>query len=92
MAVATDERIREIEALEQELVDKQEKLTELKRGLPPQEVQDYTLQSQKGPVNETRAESRPGARGGVNNQNWAFSVDPWSATVEDRPPAIVWIT
>jgi predicted dithiol-disulfide oxidoreductase (DUF899 family) len=50
MAVATDERIREIDALEQELVDKQEKLAEMKRGLPPQEVQDYTLQSQKGPV------------------------------------------
>jgi predicted dithiol-disulfide oxidoreductase (DUF899 family) len=50
MATATDERIRDIEALEQDLLDKQEKLAEMKRGLPPQEVQDYTLQTQKGPV------------------------------------------
>jgi len=50
MAQATEERVREIEQLEQELVEKQEKLAEMKRELPPQEVQDYTLQTQKGPV------------------------------------------
>ena len=50
MAPATEERVREIEALEQELVEKQEKLAEMKRELPPQEVPDYTLQTQKGPV------------------------------------------
>ena len=50
MAPATEERVREIEALEQELVEKHEKLAEMKRELPPQEVPDYTLQTQKGPV------------------------------------------
>jgi len=50
MATATEDRIREIQQLEQELIEKHEKLTELKRELPAQEIQDYTLQSQKGPV------------------------------------------
>ena len=49
MAPATEERIREIEKLEEELVELQEKLAEMKRELPPQEVQDYTLQTANGP-------------------------------------------
>jgi predicted dithiol-disulfide oxidoreductase (DUF899 family) len=50
MAPATEDKIREIDQLERELIEKHEKLAELKRELPPQEVRDYTLQSQKGPV------------------------------------------
>ncbi len=50
MATATQDRIREIEQLEEELVEKHEKLAEMKRGLPPEVVQDYTLQSQEGPI------------------------------------------
>ena len=50
METATEERIREIEGLERELVEKQERLAEMKRELPPEGVQDYTLQTQKGPA------------------------------------------
>ncbi len=50
MFTATEERIREIEKMEEELVEKQEKLAEMKRELPAQQVQDYTLASAMGPV------------------------------------------
>lgn len=50
MSTATEERIREIEKMEEEILEQQEKLAEMKRQLPPQEVKDYTLQSASGPV------------------------------------------
>ena len=50
MTTATDERLKEIEKMEEELLEQHEKLAELKRELPPQEVKDYTLQSADGPV------------------------------------------
>lgn len=42
--------VSEIERLEEYLVSQQEKLAELKRQLPPKQVQDYTLTSADGPV------------------------------------------
>ncbi len=50
MDTAIEERVREIEKLEEELVDQQEKLAEMKRQLPPQKVQDYKLKTPIGPV------------------------------------------
>ena len=50
MTTALEERVREIETLEEEVLERQEKLAEMKRQLPPQEVQDYKLKTPIGPV------------------------------------------
>jgi predicted dithiol-disulfide oxidoreductase (DUF899 family) len=44
------ERYTEIEKLEQEILRNQERLAEMKRGLPPMPVEDYTLRGWSGPV------------------------------------------
>ena len=50
MSTATQEQLKEIERMEEDLLERQEKLAELKRQLPPLEVQEYTLKSASGPV------------------------------------------
>jgi predicted dithiol-disulfide oxidoreductase (DUF899 family) len=46
----TNELLEEIERLEETLLHEQERLAEMKRRLPPREVEDYTLQGWEGPV------------------------------------------
>jgi predicted dithiol-disulfide oxidoreductase (DUF899 family) len=50
MNPSTTDVAAEIDKLEEQLVTQQEKLAELKRQLPRQEVQDYTLSGPQGPV------------------------------------------
>ena len=50
MSTATEDRLKEIEKLEEDLLEQQEKLAEMKRRLPAEEVKEYDLQSASGPV------------------------------------------
>jgi len=42
--------ISEVERLEEDLVIQHEKLAEMKRQIPPKEIQDYTLSGPQGPI------------------------------------------
>lgn len=46
----TNELLEEIERLEETLLHEQERLAEMKRQLPPREVEDYVLQGWESPV------------------------------------------
>ena len=50
MSTATEDRLKEIEKMEEGLLERQEKLAELKRQLPALEVKDYVLQTANGPA------------------------------------------
>ncbi len=50
MNPALPSQVQEIQALEQELLEKSRKLAELKRAMPRERVTDYTLAGWNGPV------------------------------------------
>ena len=50
MNPATTSAAQEVDALEQEIQEKSQRLAELKRALPRERVQDYTLHGWNGPV------------------------------------------
>lgn len=50
MTTAIEDKVREIEKLEEDLLDQHEKLAEMKRQIPSLKVTDYELKTATGPV------------------------------------------